>query len=151
MHFNPAKYYYTRFTNKWCHIVHSYFIHNAELGENSTVKYLGISSDNKLTWRNRVDSIVGKANSIIGFLARNFKHCSVDVKHRCYLTLICPVLEYAASVWSPYLLTLMNRIESVQRCSARLIFNDYRRTSSVTCMMEKLNYHYFQIEEFATE
>ena len=42
-------------------------------------------------------------------------------------------------VWSPYLLTLMNRIESVQRRSARFIFNDYGRTSSVTCMLEKLN------------
>ena len=77
------------------------------------MKHLGISIDNKLTWINHVDSIVGKANSIIGFLARNFKHCSVDVKHRCCLTLIRPVLEYAASVWSPYLLTLINRIESV--------------------------------------
>ena len=69
MHFNPAKCYYTRFTNKQCHIVHSYYIHNAELAENSTMKYLGISIDNKLTWRNHVDSIVGKANNIIGFLA----------------------------------------------------------------------------------
>ena len=75
------------------------------------MKYLGISIDNKLTWRNHVDSIVGKANSIMDFLTSNFKHCSVDVKHRCYLTLICSVLECAASVWSPYLLTLMNRIE----------------------------------------
>ena len=72
------------------------------------MKYLGISIDNTLTWRNHVDSIVGKA--IMGFLTRNFKHCSVDVNHRCYLTLIRPVLEYATSVWSPYLLTLMNRI-----------------------------------------
>ena len=103
------------------------------------MKYLGISIDNKLTWRNHVGSIVGKANSIIGCLARNFKHCSVDVKHRCYLTLIRLVFEYAASVWSPYLLTLMNRIESVQCRSARFIFNDYGRTSSVTCMLEKLN------------
>ena len=53
--------------------------------------------------------------------------------------MIRPVLEYAASVWSPYLLTLMNRIELVQRRSARFIFNDYGRTSSVTCMLEKLN------------
>ena len=61
------------------------------------------------------------------------------MKHRCYLTLIHPVLEYAASVWSPYLLTLMNRIESVQCRSARFIFNNYGRTSSVTCMVKKLN------------
>ena len=103
------------------------------------MKHLGISIDNTLSWRDHVDSIVGKATSIMGFLACNFKHCSVDVNHRCYLTLIRPVLEYAASVWSPYLLTLMNRIESVQCRSVRFIFNDYRRASSVTCILKKLN------------
>ena len=33
----------------------------------------------------------------------------------------------------------MNRIESVQRRSAHFVFNDYGRTRSVTCMLEKLN------------
>ena len=64
MEFNP---YYTRFTNKRCHIVYSYCIHNTELDENSTMKYLCVNIDNKLTWRNHVDFIVSKANSIKGF------------------------------------------------------------------------------------
>ena len=49
------------------------------------------------------------------------------------------MLEYASVVWSPYLVTLINKIESVQRRSARFILNDYSRTSSVTNMLERLN------------
>ena len=47
--------------------------------------------------------------------------------------------EYASIVWSPYLVTLIDKIEAVQRRSVRFILNDYSRTSSVTSMMESLN------------
>ena len=57
------------------------------------MKYLRIS----IAWRNYVASIVSKVDSIKGFICCNFKPCSVNVKHRCYLTLILPMLEYAAS------------------------------------------------------
>ena len=63
-------------------------------------------------------------------------------KHRetpTYQTLIRPVLEYASIVWSPYLVTLIDKIEAVQRRSVRFILNDYSRTSSITSMMESLN------------
>ena len=115
------------------------FIYNVSLQETDTIKYLGVHIDNKLTWKSHVDSIVSKANSVKGFLLRNFKHCSPSIKSKCYQTLIRPVLEYASVVWSLYLVTLINKIESVQRRSARFILNDYSRTSSVTNMLERLN------------
>ena len=49
------------------------------------------------------------------------------------------MLEYASIVWSPYLVTLIDKIEAVQRRSVHFILNDYSRTSSVTSMMESLN------------
>ena len=86
-----------------------------------------------------VGTIVTKANSVKGFLLRNFKHCPPSVKSKCYQTLIRPVLEYASIVWSPYLVMLIDKIEAVQRCSVRFILNDYSRTISVTSKMESLN------------
>ena len=49
------------------------------------------------------------------------------------------MLEYASIVWSPYLVTLIDKIEAVQHCSVRFILNDYSRTSSITSMTESLN------------
>ena len=137
MHFNPSNCCYIRLSNKQ-HLDYNN-IHNTVLQETNTIKYLGVYIDDKLTWKSHVDTIVAKANSVKGFLSRNFKHCPPSVKNKCYQTLIRPVLEYASIIWSPYLVTLIDKIEAVKRHSVRFILNNYSRTSSVTSMMESLN------------
>ena len=139
MHFNPSKCCYIRLSNKQHLLDYNYNIHNTVLQETNAIKYLGVHIDDKLTWKSHVDTIVTKPNSVKGFLSRNFKHCPPSVKSKCYQTLIRPVLEYASIVWSPYLVTLIDKIEAVQCRSVRFILNDYSRTSSVTSMMESLN------------
>ena len=70
---------------------------------------------------------------------RNFGQCSCDVKIKCYPTNICPIIEYAAVIWSPYLQTNIHQIEMVLRKTTRFVFNDYSRHSSVTDMLNQLN------------
>ena len=50
------------------------------------------------------------------------------------------ILEYASTIWSPHLLCDINRIEMVQRQSARFVYNDFTRTSSVTSMLNNLGW-----------
>ena len=113
MHFNPSKCCYIRLSNKEHLLDYNYYIHNIALQETNTIKYLGVHIDDKLTWKSHVDTIATKANSVKGFLSRNFKHCPPSVKSKCYQTLICPVLEYTSIVWSPYLVMFINKIEAV--------------------------------------
>jgi len=51
-----------------------------------------------------------------------------------------PILEYACMVWAPHTNKDTSFIESVQRCAARFVFNNYSTTSSVTEMLQKLNW-----------
>ena len=139
MSFNATKCYCVRFANKRKIIKNTYHINKHDLEERDAMKYLGIIIDSKLTWSAHIDYTVNKANGTLSFLVRNFKHCSSDVKLKCYLSLVRPILEYASIIWSPYHTTLINRIESVQRRSARFITNNYERYSSVTAMLEQLN------------
>ena len=139
MLFNTTKCYYVRFTNKHQIVQHTYHINDHILDERDVMKYLGILIDSKLSWSAHIDYTVKKANVTLSFLVRNFKHCSSDVKLKCYLSLVRPILEYASIIWSPCHITLINRIESVQRRSARFILNNYERYSSVTAMLEQLN------------
>ena len=53
---------------------------------------------------------------------------------------IHPIIEYAAIIWSPYFQTKIHQIEVVQRKAARFVFNDYSRHSSVTDMLNQLNW-----------
>ena len=47
---------------------------------------------------------------------------------------------YASTVWSPHTATDIQKIESVQRRAARWAARDYRYTSSVTSVLNNLNW-----------
>ena len=51
---------------------------------------------------------------------------------------------YAAAVWGPSTKTGINKVEAVQRRAARFCHNDYRRTSSVTSMIQNLGWEELQ-------
>ena len=62
------------------------------------------------------------------------------IKTKCYQTYIRPICEYAAVIWSPHLQTNIHQLEMIQRKAARFVFNDYSRYSSVTTMLNELDW-----------
>ena len=81
-----------------------------------------------------------KANSTRAFIQRNLNHCPREAKSTCYLTLVRPLLEYryACIVWDPHTVQNTQKLEAVQRRSARFLMNNYQQTSSVTSMLQTL-------------
>ena len=59
-----------------------------------------------------------------------------SIKANYYTSLIKPILEYACVVWEPHTNKDISFIESVQRCAARFVFNNYSTISSVTEMLQ---------------
>ena len=57
---------------------------------------------NDLTRSSHIADVAGKANRSLGFLRRNFKQCTKDVKAATYTTMVRPVLDYASTVWYPH-------------------------------------------------
>ena len=76
----------------------------------------------------------------MGVIRRNFKACSVDVKSRLYQSLIKPKLTYGSAAWYPSTEEKEHLLDMIQRSAARLCFSDYSRESSVTQMLEKLEW-----------
>ena len=64
--------------------------------------YLGVLLHKSLSWSNHIAKTSAKASQLFNFLRRNLSNCSPSVKASAYLTIVRPVLEYAASVWDPY-------------------------------------------------
>ena len=68
-----------------------------------------------------------KANLSLGFLWRNLSSCPERVKEAAYKAIVRPHMEYASSVWDPYLKKHVKQIEGVQRRAACFVKNCYMR------------------------
>ena len=121
-----------------------YTLHGYKLEHVTSAKYLGVTFDNKLTLDDRISNITNKANRTLGFLRRNLQVNNQQLKSQAYKTLVRPTVEYASTVWDPYTKKNINQLERVQRRAARYVQNRYHKTSSVTDMLQQLNWRSLQ-------
>ena len=49
-------------------------------------------------------------------------------------------MQYAAAAWDPYMAKDIQQLERVQRHAARFVKTDYRRTTSVTGLLNELGW-----------
>lgn len=140
MHFHPDKCNILSITQKRNSFKFNYKLHDHSLEKVENAKYLGVTLQSNLKWDKHINTITGKANQSLGFLRRNLKVSSTKVKDHAYKALVRPKLEYSSSVWDPHTKTQKDQIEKVQRRAARYASNRYHNTSSVTNMMQTLNW-----------
>ncbi len=82
---------------------------------------LGICFDNTLEFDKHINSKINKANSISGLIRRTFQYLDKPTFLLLYKALVRSQLEYASSVWNPYLKKHIVALENVQRRATRLI------------------------------
>ena len=83
--------------------------------------YLDVELSRNLNWGQHVNNKVMKANLSLGFLRRNLSSCPERVKEAAYKAIVRPRVEYASSVWDPYLKKHVKQMEGVQRRAARFV------------------------------
>lgn len=125
---------------------HTYAIHGTDLKPVESAKYLGVEISSDLSFDRHIDSITRKGMKTLGFLRRNLpgRSCSKEIKTACYNTLVRPIVEYASCVWDPHTSKAISKAESVQRSAARYVMNNYSRRSSVTSMINELQWKTLQ-------
>ena len=126
-------------TNKKSLLLDNYYIATSPIKEATSIKYLGVQIDNKLTWNDHIQYIAHKAAQVNGFLYRNLRQCPSNIKSTCYKSMVRPILEYASTVWDPHTNVNITKLESVQRCATRFCLGDYLHYSSVTSMLQLLD------------
>ena len=102
-------------------------------------KYLGVTFDCHLSWKNHINSIAAKATAAQAFLQRNTAFCSMELKTHCYM-FVHPIMEYSATAWSPHTTLSISKLERVQRRAARYVLNDYLTFYSVSVMFNQLHW-----------
>jgi hypothetical protein len=137
MRFNPSKCYILPTKTKSSYF---YKLNNEILKTVDQNPYLGVHISSDLKWSTHITKTCNKAGSLLGFLRRNLGSCPPECRRMAYISMIRSVLEYGATVWDPYQQKDIDRLERVQRQSARFIKRDYtsREKGCVTKMLEDL-------------
>ena len=103
MAFHPDKCNVISVTGNKKPIQFNYALHGHTLDHVTKAKYLGVTISSDLEWESHINNITKKANNTLVFLKRNLNISSVFMKEQAYISLVRPTLEYACSVWDPYL------------------------------------------------
>ena len=140
MCFHPDKCNVLSITQKQKSIKFTYKLHGHSLEKTDSTKYLGITLQSNLKWDKHINNITSKANQTLGFLRRNLKVNSQKIKDHDYKALVRPKLEYSSCVWDPLTTNQINQLEKVQRRAARFVCGRFHNTSSVTEMLEDLDW-----------
>ena len=141
LRFHPDKCQVLRVSRGRRTITHHYTLFGTKLQDTESIKYLGVNITSDLRWNKQVDAVRSRANSKLGFLRRNVRVASTQLKSQLYSTVVRSGLEYASTVWCPHEAKLINGLESVQRRAARWAVNRYERKASVTQMLAELKWH----------
>ena len=95
-----------------------------QIERTDSAKILGVTISADLTWNAHVNNTVSKASKRL-YMLYQLKRAGVDQRDlvRIYMSVIRPVLEYAAPVWSTSIPGyLSDKIETIQKRAMRTIF-----------------------------
>ena len=94
---------------------HTYSIQNHNLPGTTSCKNLGVWFTEDLKFSTHCSQVVLSSNRRMAMVKRCFTNSDVDTKVWAFKVYVRPMMEYASSVWSPYLLKDIDHVESVQR------------------------------------
>ena len=113
--------------------------------------YLGITLHRTMQWLHHIDIVCNKASKVLNFIRRNLSKCSTEIKSTAYLTLVRPIMEYAACVLDPYQKYLTDNIEKIRRWAARWVVSDYHQQFNVTDMLHQLQWPSLQQHRYTSK
>jgi hypothetical protein len=84
--------------------------------------------------------VCNNANAALGFLRRNLRNVPETCRKTTYVTLVRSIMEYAATMWNPYIKGDINKLERIQNRAIRFVKKDYksRETGAITRIREDL-------------
>ena len=142
MEFHPQKCQVLTITKKRTNIQKDYSIHNIKLERKNSAKYLGVTIDDQINWKEHITNTCKKANGTLSFLRRHLAQCPRYIKAKACEVYVRPTLEYSSNVWDPYQQKNIDQIENIQRIrrAARFVCSQYKRQTSVSTLQTQLNW-----------
>ncbi|CAB4008436.1 Hypothetical predicted protein, partial [Paramuricea clavata] len=121
--FNASKCKVLTVTRKKTPIIYEYTLGTEKLTRVDHEKDLGITTTTKLSWKLHINTMVAKANKMLGILKRTCTSITdMNTRRTLYLSLVKSQLLYASEVWSLVNnVQLSRQVEKVQRRATKWI------------------------------
>lgn len=104
-------------------------IDSIEIERVSSLKYLGLMCDDKLTFNDHVDIICGKVCSSLFLLKTLAKFCPISILLNVYHSMIMSHINYCISVWSDCSNKQVERVFRLQKRALKIMFKLGRNES----------------------
>jgi len=104
-------------------LLNNYLIEGHTLEKVNQHLYLGVMLDRTMSFVTHINDDISKASKVLNFVKQNLSKCLQSTKEADYISLVCPTLEYASSVWDPYQRIYVARIEAIKRRAACWVLN----------------------------
>jgi hypothetical protein len=102
-------------------VENKYTIDGIQLERVSNIPDLGVTFDTGLKFHVHVSTIVGRAYGVLGLINRHFRHMTTETFVLLYKSMVRSKLEYAHSVWNPYMKGDIEKLERVQMRATKMI------------------------------
>ena len=93
----------------------TYNINNSLIKNMPEISDLGVIMDTKLKFSEHINKIVSKAHIRANLILRCFHSKNTQSLVKAYKAYVRPILEYCSTVWSPFLVKDITKLETVQR------------------------------------
>ena len=103
MRFNATKCYLMSISRSKTPLHYRYTLNGHILEQVKDNPYLGITIRDDLKRSTHINKIANRGSSILGFIRRNLKYCSMSLRETAYISLVRSILEYSTVVWDPYM------------------------------------------------
>ena len=86
-----------------------------------TVRYLGVTFDSNLTWKNHINELCSKLSKTVGVISKLRYNVYVDILTMLYYSLIYPFLIYGVQVWGLTYPTYLKPVTTLQKRVVRIM------------------------------
>lgn len=120
MEFNPSKCKILEFGKSKRRVHWDYTMMGAKLEKSSEEVDLGVTVTESLTPERHINKATAKAANLLRRIKMSFIYLDKEMMRKIIVTMIRPVLEYAAVVWSPHNKKNIRKLERVQRAATKM-------------------------------
>lgn len=107
-------------------LLNGYSINGTAMAKVNSIRDLGVTFDSKLTFEHHFNIICKSAFKMLGFISRSlYKFRNINTYTTLYNTYIRSIIEYCATIWSPFYQCHIDAIERIQKKFTRIIFRKF--------------------------